>query len=338
MEVTTYNTIRTNHYAVREAETSVSSQAVETQKINPVSSAELGTQSSLKEKEQDFFSKSKEDMNGAAVKMAEKYREKSDQMAKMAALKKAKKKNNGRLNSITRKMRRGDRLSKSELGYLSQESPGLYRKAITAERKREQLEQDLKRCKTKEEVRRLRVRVTSAVMGSTSLDAAAVAVGGVNVTSAGSSGGVNSASGISAGVAGMDAGMADMAVSAVQASMSGVSSAAQEQVAASRAIRDAALEMEFAAISENIGVTSPGTMEAVPEMNVPGAAVTAENGVTYDANGNPASSDRQEPQERLHGENPVYRSMDQAYRRFKMSRKYREMPWTKKRYHFHVKT
>lgn len=61
------------------------------------------------------------------------------------------------LTAITRKLDMGEELSPEELDYLRQKNPTLYQKAVQAAAERRSYEQALKRCKTKEDVERLKL-------------------------------------------------------------------------------------------------------------------------------------------------------------------------------------
>ncbi len=65
-------------------------------------------------------------------------------------------KKNNTLSAIDTKLRSGKALSASEMSYLKQNHPELYEKAIEAKREREQYEKELKACKTKDDVQRVR--------------------------------------------------------------------------------------------------------------------------------------------------------------------------------------
>lgn len=65
-------------------------------------------------------------------------------------------KKNNTLSAIDTKLRSGKVLSASELSYLKQNHPELYEKAMEVKRERQQYENELKACKTKDDVQRVR--------------------------------------------------------------------------------------------------------------------------------------------------------------------------------------
>lgn len=102
--------------------------------------------------------------DSAAQKMAEKYREKTEETSQR--MKMASSKRDLRMTSIMGKMRRGKKLSHSDLNYLRQKNPAVYQKAAAVQKSREDFEKKLKLCKDKESVRRLRASVTCSAVGS----------------------------------------------------------------------------------------------------------------------------------------------------------------------------
>lgn len=68
------------------------------------------------------------------------------------------------LGKIRTKLNTGKRLTSDEMAYLAEHDPELYKKAKTIEMERQAYEQELKRCKTKEDVQRLKMsRAASAL-------------------------------------------------------------------------------------------------------------------------------------------------------------------------------
>jgi hypothetical protein len=65
-------------------------------------------------------------------------------------------KKNNSLSAIDTKLRSGKVLTADELSYLKKNNPELYQKAVEAKREREQYKNELKSCKTKDDVQRLR--------------------------------------------------------------------------------------------------------------------------------------------------------------------------------------
>lgn len=61
------------------------------------------------------------------------------------------------LGKIRTKLNTGKRLTSDEMAYLEEHDPQLYKQAKTIEMERQAYEQDLKRCKTKEDVQRLKM-------------------------------------------------------------------------------------------------------------------------------------------------------------------------------------
>lgn len=69
-----------------------------------------------------------------------------------------------KLSQIRAKMMGGKRLSSSDLDYLKEHDPQLYQKARAIELEREAYERELKQCKTKEEVQRVKTAHAAAAM------------------------------------------------------------------------------------------------------------------------------------------------------------------------------
>lgn len=67
---------------------------------------------------------------------------------------------------IDAKMRSGKRLSAAEMNYLKENDPQTYQKARAIEMEREAYERELKQCKTKEEVQRVKLSHAAASMAS----------------------------------------------------------------------------------------------------------------------------------------------------------------------------
>ncbi len=70
---------------------------------------------------------------------------------------------NSRISSIIEKLRRGKKLSPTEMCLLREHNPVMYQKALTVEAEREAYEKRLKACKSKEEVERLQMTTTIAL-------------------------------------------------------------------------------------------------------------------------------------------------------------------------------
>lgn len=87
--------------------------------------------------------------------------------------------NNARLEGIRGKMRRGKKLSCSDKAFLRKSSPQLLQKAVAAERKRAQIEQKLKSCKSKDEFYRLRAQVTQTAADPSLSGSAAASCTGI---------------------------------------------------------------------------------------------------------------------------------------------------------------
>ena len=69
-----------------------------------------------------------------------------------------------KMSQIRAKMMGGKRLSSSDLEYLKEHDPQLYQKARSIEMEREAYERELKQCKTKEEVQRVKTAHAAAAM------------------------------------------------------------------------------------------------------------------------------------------------------------------------------
>ena len=67
---------------------------------------------------------------------------------------------------IDAKMRSGKRLSAAEMEYLKEHDPQTYQKAREIEMEREAYERELKRCRTKEEVQRVKLSHAAASMAA----------------------------------------------------------------------------------------------------------------------------------------------------------------------------
>jgi hypothetical protein len=98
-------------------------------------------------------------------------------------------------NSIKQKLKQGKKLSAEELKHLKEKEPALYEKAKAVQLAREQLERDLKHCKTKGEVRMAMLRASMKVESQAAM--ADTAAAGVSM-----SGAAPSAGGAVAGTAG----------------------------------------------------------------------------------------------------------------------------------------
>lgn len=70
------------------------------------------------------------------------------------------------LTAITNKLKSGKRLSASELDYLRRESPQLYQEALKAAREREEYREQLKDCKTKDDVLALKTQKLTEFMST----------------------------------------------------------------------------------------------------------------------------------------------------------------------------
>ena len=66
--------------------------------------------------------------------------------------------------AITAKMRAGKKLSSAEMKYLQEKDPATYQKAKELEMTRQKYEQELKRCKTKEDVQRVKMSYAAQSM------------------------------------------------------------------------------------------------------------------------------------------------------------------------------
>lgn len=70
------------------------------------------------------------------------------------------------LNKIRMKLNAGKRLTSEEMAYLEEHDPETYKKAKSIEMERQAYEQELKRCKTKEDVQRLKMSHAAASLSS----------------------------------------------------------------------------------------------------------------------------------------------------------------------------
>ncbi|MGN0941700.1 MAG: hypothetical protein ACI4OA_08335, partial [Selenomonadaceae bacterium] len=102
--------------------------------------------------------------------------------------------------SIKDKLKRGKKLSATELKYLKDTDEALYRKAQTVQNAREELERDLKRAKTKQEARLAMVRAAMKV--STQAAMANGAGASASATGANADAGAGGSEALSAGSAG----------------------------------------------------------------------------------------------------------------------------------------
>lgn len=89
--------------------------------------------------------------------------------------------------AIKNKLKHGEKLTKEEMNYLKENDESTYRKAKKVEQAREELEQDLRRAKTKDEARRAVMRATLKAAGEASaeLSAAKAGMGGGAVPAGG---------------------------------------------------------------------------------------------------------------------------------------------------------
>lgn len=92
--------------------------------------------------------------------------------------------------TIKSKLKGGRKLTADEMNYLKEKDPDLYRKAKGAQKAREELEQDLARCHTKQEARQAVMRAQLKASGEAMADLTAAKGGGM----AGGFGGANAAS------------------------------------------------------------------------------------------------------------------------------------------------
>lgn len=84
-------------------------------------------------------------------------------------------------NSIKQKLKRGKKLSAEEFKHLREKEPALYERAKVVQSAREQLERDLKHCKTKAEVRMAMLRASMKVESQAAMaDASAAGVSAMN--------------------------------------------------------------------------------------------------------------------------------------------------------------
>lgn len=79
--------------------------------------------------------------------------------------------------SIRNKLKHGEKLSTQEMNYLKENDENLYRKAKKVEQAREELEADLRRCKTKAEARQAVMRASLKAAGEASAELAAAKAG-----------------------------------------------------------------------------------------------------------------------------------------------------------------
>lgn len=274
----------------------------------------------------------------AAKKMAVKYTEESK---RLQSLKKNRpKKTDTRLLSIASKMRRGKKLSKTELGYLKKVSPGLYQKAAAADRKRDRFEKELRLCKDKEDVRRLRARVTMSVGGG---GCAGGSVGGDTGSVSLSTAELSMTAALGAAVSGLDAALGS-STSSVSSAMAGVV-AAQVQAAlppAPAAVsspdpqvpagagavpgQEGTPGQEAAALPGQTGSSDPNDPEGDGRRERPGRIVFYRDRVSAPLAGSGGGTGT-----RVRVANVAYRSLDDAYRSFKQGSKYRKMSWKKAR-------
>ncbi len=98
-------------------------------------------------------------------------------------------------SSIKQKLKQGKKLSAQELNHLREKEPALYEKAKVIQSAREELERDLKHCKTKAEVRMALLRAGMKVESQAAMADAAAAGAAMN-------GAAPSAGGSAAGTAG----------------------------------------------------------------------------------------------------------------------------------------
>ena len=69
-----------------------------------------------------------------------------------------------RLDMIKKKLRMGTKLNISDMQYLRSNAPDLYVKAVALEKERDFYKKDLRKCKTKEEVRQLQILKSQSIL------------------------------------------------------------------------------------------------------------------------------------------------------------------------------
>ncbi len=239
--------------------------------------------------------------------------------------------------SIKDKLKRGKKLSSTELKYLKDTDEALYRKAQTVQNAREELERDLKRAKTKQEARLAMVRAamkvsTQAAMANgagasasaTGANADAGA-GGSEALSAGSAGASSVSAGegaaLSSGNA-MTAGGADAMSAAAVSGEGGASSAmATSNTAAASGMSEAASAMS-ADGAQATGASTSGDASAAHEATASENKAAASSAKMMEMlNSNQVDDFDMTPTEFL-----IFRALNDTWSTYTKSKKYDEMP------------
>lgn len=239
--------------------------------------------------------------------------------------------------SIKDKLKRGKKLSSTELKYLKDTDEALYRKAQTVQNAREELERDLKRAKTKQEARLAMVRAamkvsTQAAMANgagasasaTGANADAGA-GGSEALSAGSAGASSVSAGegaaLSSGNA-MTAGGADAMSAAAVSGEGGASSAmATSNTAAASGMSEAASAMS-ADGAQATGASTSGDARAAHEATASENKAAASSAKMMEMlNSNQVDDFDMTPTEFL-----IFRALNDTWSTYTKSKKYDEMP------------
>ena len=111
-------------------------------------------------------------------------------------------------NSIKHRLKQGKKLSAQELNHLKEKEPALYEKAMVIQSAREELERDLKHCKTKAEVRMALMRASMKVESQAAMAdtaAAGAAMKGIAPSAGGAVSGTVGAAMNTEGAAAIDA-------------------------------------------------------------------------------------------------------------------------------------
>lgn len=229
--------------------------------------------------------------------------------------------------AIKNKLKHGEKLTKEEMNYLKENDESTYRKAKKVEQAREELEQDLRRAKTKDEARRAVMRATLKAAGEASaeLSAAKAGMGG---------GAVPAGGGYQAGqeVTGLDMSAASGDVGAVGAEVAADVGEGAESVGTNVDITSESTG-EFTSAGEKI--ISDYISSINESINSDGE--NAVNGNTSE-NGNAQDDDEHEPIASAQGnqedkaleilEELMYKmkAIQKAWEEFAHSKEYKEMP------------
>lgn len=229
--------------------------------------------------------------------------------------------------AIKNKLKHGEKLTKEEMNYLKENDESTYRKAKKVEQAREELEQDLRRAKTKDEARRAVMRATLKAAGEASaeLSAAKAGMGG---------GAVPAGGGYQAGqeVTGLDMSAAAGDVGAVGAEAAADAGEGAESVGTNVDITSESTG-EFTSAGEKI--ISDYISSINESINSDGE--NAVNGDTSE-NGNAQDDDEHEPIASAQGnqedkaleilEELMYKmkAIQKAWEEFAHSKEYKEMP------------